>query len=162
MNHFGARARYHRNVAFKRFVGDWFFTGQPAFAPDGHWIAYGSDESGRMEEYVRPYPGPGGKRQISTDGGEEPSWSADGRELVYRNGQKWMVAAIRTQPDFAVENPRLFLEGPYINVPGLSYGLARDGRRLLLLRSTGDETIVNHLNVVLNWFTELRRRAPAP
>ncbi len=58
------------------------------FSPDGRWLAYVSDESGRYEVYVQPYPGPGGKRQISTEGGTEPVWSRNGRELFYRNGKK--------------------------------------------------------------------------
>src|ERR1019366_755361 len=60
------------------------------FSPDGRWMAYMSNESGRSEVYVQPYPGPGGKWQISTDGGMDPRWSANGRELTYRNGDKVM------------------------------------------------------------------------
>jgi serine/threonine-protein kinase len=143
------------------FLGRPFFESQPAFSPDGRWIAYASEESGRFEVYVRPYPGPGGKRQVSTYGGEEPIWSADGRELFYRNGQKWMVAAVRFEPEFAAETPRLLFEGPYVNVPGLSYDVTPDGRRFLLLRSAQEETPVTQFHVVLNWLEELRRRAPA-
>src|SRR6202030_1842180 len=62
----------------------------PRFSPDGRWLAYSSDESGRREIYVQPYPGPGGKRQISTEGGTEPVWNPDGRELFYRCANKMM------------------------------------------------------------------------
>ena len=72
--------------------------GGPAFSPDGHWVAYLSDESGRQEIYVRPFPGPGGKWQISSEGDTEPMWARNGRELFYRNGDKMMVTAVGTQP----------------------------------------------------------------
>ena len=63
-------------------------------SPDGRWLAYVSDVSGRNEIYVRPYPTPGGQFPISTDGGSEPIWSRDGRELFYRNGNKMMAVAV--------------------------------------------------------------------
>ena len=85
----------------------------PQFSPDGHWLAYVSDESGRYETYVQPYPGPGGKRQISTDGGTEPVWNRNGRELFYRSGNKMMAVDITTQPGFAAGKPRMLFEGPY-------------------------------------------------
>jgi Tol biopolymer transport system component len=65
--------------------------GAARFSPDGRWIAYVSDESGRPEIYVQPYPGPGGKWQISADGGIEPVWNANGRELFYRSGNRMMA-----------------------------------------------------------------------
>jgi Tol biopolymer transport system component len=63
----------------------------PKFSPDGQWIAYSSDETGRREIYVQPYPGPGGKWPISADGGQEPVWNARGGELFFRNGNKVMA-----------------------------------------------------------------------
>jgi len=133
----------------------------PAFSPDGRWIAYVSDDSGQFEVYVRPYPGPGGKWQVSNLGGEEPIWSRDGKELFYRNGQKWMSATVTLKPEFKAETSRPLFEGPFINVPGLSYDVAPDGRRFLLLQPAEQETgPVTHLNVVLNWFEELRRHVP--
>lgn len=67
----------------------------PAFSPDGHWVAYRSDETGNREIYVAPYPGPGGKVLMSTEGGTTPRWSSDGRELFYRNGDKMMAVDVR-------------------------------------------------------------------
>ena len=77
----------------------------PQFSPDGHWLAYVSDESGRSETYVQPYPGRGGQRLISTDGGTEPVWNRNGRELFYRSGNKMMAVDITTQPSFAQASP---------------------------------------------------------
>ena len=77
-------------------------------------MAYLSDESGREEIYVQPYPGPGGKSQISTDGGTEPVWNPNGRELFYRNGNKMMAVDIATQPVFAAGRPILLFTGDYV------------------------------------------------
>ena len=68
----------------------------PMISPDGHWLAYYSDESGRDEVYVRPFPGPGGKWQISTAGGDKPVWSKKAHELFYRSGEGMMVASYTT------------------------------------------------------------------
>lgn len=130
------------------------------FSPDGRWIAYVSDESGQYEVYVRPYPPGPGKWQVSTAGGEEGIWSRDGKELFYRNGNKWMVVAVNLHPEFIAETPRLLFEGPYVDVGGLSYDVAPDGQRFLLLEPAERESApVTHLNVVLNWFEELKQKA---
>jgi eukaryotic-like serine/threonine-protein kinase len=129
------------------------------FSPDGRWIAYISDESGQYEVYVRPYPGPGGKWQVSTHGGGEFIWSRDGKELFYRNGNKWMVVAVSVEPEFKAEPPRILFDGPYVDVGGLSFDVAPDGRRFLLLEPAEQESPITHLNVVLNWFEEVKQKA---
>jgi serine/threonine protein kinase/Tol biopolymer transport system component len=131
-----------------------------SFSPDGHWIVYTSDESGRYEVYVRPYPGPGAKWQISTEGGEEPVWSANGQEVFYRNGEKWMVATVHLNPDFRAEAPRLLFEKYFINVPGLSHYVSADGQRQVMIEPISQES-PKQINVVLNWFEELEARVPA-
>ena len=73
----------------------------PRFSPDGKWLAYVSDESGRNDVYVQPYPGPGPKWLVSTDGGSDPVWSSDGRELFYRHGDQMMTVAIAPMGDFS-------------------------------------------------------------
>jgi hypothetical protein len=134
----------------------------PTFSPDGRWIAYVSDESGQYEVYVRPYPPGPGKWQVSTAGGEEGIWSRDGRELFYRNGQKWMAVPVTLGPAFAAETPTLLFEGSYVNVGGLSYDVAPDGGRFLLLEPAEPPAAsVTHLNVVLNWFEDVKQKAGA-
>src|ERR1700739_3608398 len=81
------------------------------FSLDGNWVAYASDESGRNEIYVQPYPGPGGKWQISTVGGREPLWNRNSRELFYRNGNKVMAVEITTKPSFSPGTPKMLFEG---------------------------------------------------
>ena len=80
------------------------------FSPDGRFITYESNESGRSEVYVTPYPGPGGRWQVSTDGGASPVWSRDGRELFYRSGEKMMTASVETRPTFRAGVPKLLFE----------------------------------------------------
>jgi serine/threonine-protein kinase len=141
-----------------------FNEGGPVFSPDGHWIAYISDESGRPEIYLQPYPGPGGKWQISTDGGNEPAWNRNGRELFYRSGNKMMAVDVTTQPTFSPGKPKVLFEGQYVAVqPGLTgtaYDVSPDGQRFLMVKESEASISATQINVVLNWFEELKRRAP--
>jgi serine/threonine-protein kinase len=131
-----------------------------AFSRDGKYIAYVSDESGQYEIYVRPASGEGAKWQISSEGGEEPLWSKDGRELFYRTGPKWMAAEVTTEPRFKASTPRMLFEGPYLNVPGVSYDVAADGR-FLMLEENYKQPTTTQLKVILNWSEEVKRRVPA-
>ncbi|MDA2938462.1 protein kinase, partial [Acidobacteria bacterium AH-259-A15] len=131
-----------------------------AFSPDGRWLAYQSNESGRDEVYVTAYPDPaGGRWQISTDGGTEPLWARSGKELFYRNGDKLMAVQIDTASGLA-GTPTLLFEGPYAHfafAPG--YDLAPDNQRFLMVK-TPPESAPRQVNVVLNWFQELKRLVP--
>ena len=98
----------------------------------------------------------GGERRQDTGGGEEVSWSPDGHNLFYREGLKWMSVDVQTQPEFHAEAPKFMFEGPYLNVPGVSYDVAPDGRFIMLEESV-KQPPTTHLNVVLNWLEELRR-----
>lgn len=133
----------------------------PQFSPDGRWLAYTSNVSGRYEIYVQPYPGPGGKWQISTDGGTEPVWNPRGRELFYRSGGKMIAVEITRQPDFSIGRVRVLFEGPYVSAqaaPRPNYDVSPDGQRFLMIKESGSRP---QLNVVVNWFEELKRRVPA-
>jgi eukaryotic-like serine/threonine-protein kinase len=133
------------------------------FSPDGRWMAYTSNESGRDEVYVQPYPGPGGKWQISTDSGMDVRWTANGRELTYRNGDKMMAADIATQPAFSAGKPRMLFEGPYVPPSQLAslYDVSGDGQRFLMLKpAESAEAAPTQINIVLNWFEELKQKVP--
>ncbi len=144
-----------------KLISDTEFAGwAPAFSPDGRWIAYGSDRDGKFQVYVRPYPDNDWMRKISDDFGEEPVWSPKGDKLFYRNGDKWMVASISTEPEFTHGTPRVLFEGPYNNVPYLSYDVAPDGR-FLVLKPEYDDSQVRELHVVTKWFDALKRLVPA-
>jgi Tol biopolymer transport system component len=132
---------------------------EPALSPDGRWLAYTSDESGRREVFVRPFPDLEAKWQISTDGGFSPRWARSGRELFYRDGTHLMVVAVEGGKGFAVGRPRpLFKDGipPWLNG---GYDVAPDGQRLLTMEV--EEDGAKRIVVVLDWFEELKRLVPA-
>ena len=134
----------------------------PQFSPDGRWLAYVSDESGRFEIYVQPYPGPGGKYQISADGGTEPVWNPSGREVFYRSGGKMMAVDVAMQPSFSAGKPRMLFEGPHLSIQTTipSYDVSPDGQRFLMLKPTEQTQATTQINIVQNWFEELKRRVP--
>ena len=135
------------------------------FSPDGRWIAYTSDESGRNEVYVRPYPGPGGRTIVSTDGGAEPLWARTGRELFYREGDKVLVVDVQTEPEFTLGTPKLLFQGNYdqggVHDPARNYDVSADGQRFLMLKPTSVQSQpITRLHVVTNWFAELKAKVP--
>jgi Tol biopolymer transport system component len=138
-----------------------FVETSPRLSPDGRWLAYASDESGRFEVYVQPFPGPGGKWQASTDGGASPIWARDGKQLFYRNGNRVMAVDITADQTFTSGTPKLLFEGPYHWSTTIStdYDVAPDGR-FLMIKPTEQGQAVTQINVVLNWFEELKRRVP--
>jgi eukaryotic-like serine/threonine-protein kinase len=139
----------------KPFVATPFAEAFPAFSPDGRWVAYQSNESGgRFEIYVQPFPGPGGKFQVSNGGGLRPRWSRDGRQLFFRAGGQVMAAPIEPGPTFASGTARVLFEGQFAP----PYDVTADGRFLMVRdEQQGDAT---QLRFVLNWFTELQQRVP--
>ena len=126
-----------------------------------------STESGTAEVYVRPFPGPGGRWQISTGGGIFPLWSRDGRELLFRaSDQRVMAVGYTAKGDsFTAGKPRVWSEARLADFgPSSIYDLAPDGKRLaavLAAGNAGGEKPNTHLTFLLNFFDELRRRAPA-
>jgi serine/threonine-protein kinase len=138
-----------------------FWESAAMFSPDGRWIAHTSDESGRREVYVRPYPGSGEKVQISNEGGEQPVWARDGQELFYRNGNRMMTVPIQLGPTFSAGQPSLIFEGDYeMGGPGfwVNYDVSPDGESFLMIQRATEPP--RQINVVLNWFQELERLAP--
>ena len=132
------------------------------FSPDGGWIAYESDESGQREVYLRPFPGPGGRRQISTDGGIHPHWSRDGRELFYRTGNSVMVVSVSTDGgSLQAGNPQQLFEDPLLwsTAAFPQWDVTPDGKGFVVIREDVQEE-VNHPVLVLNWFEELKRLVP--
>jgi serine/threonine protein kinase len=143
------------------FIASQTFESAPSFSPDGRWIVYTSTESGRSEVYVRPYPGPGGKWQISTEGGTEPVWNPKGRELFFRDGQKMMAVDYSAQAAFSAGKPKMLFQGPYTPTPrsASDYDVSSDGQRFLMLKAA--EQVPGEISVVLNWTAELKQKAPA-
>ena len=107
---------------FKFLLDEKYHESNPRISPDGRWMAYTSNESGKEEIYVRPFPDVNaGRWQISTSGGNNPLWSRDGREIFYRNGNAVMAVSVKTSPAFIFETPRTLFQGTYVrsvNSPG--------------------------------------------
>jgi len=127
------------------------------FSPDGRWVAFSANDSGRSEIYVSAYPGPGSTVQISTDGGGVPRWRRDGRELFYRSGSRTMAVAIQLEPAFRAGRPELLFEGTY-----QGFDVAPDGQRFLMVKNVeASAPQTDQLNFVVNWLEELKARVRA-
>ena len=137
----------------------------PLFSPDGHWLAYRSNESGRMEVYVAQFPGAGVKRQISVDGGDQPMWAPDGKQLFYLNGNRVMTVDLNAESGLHPTKPRTLFERALSpsaadsGVWGHIYAVFPDGKRFLFVENAVQPE-VRELRVVLNWFEELKARVP--
>ncbi len=125
-------------------------------SPDGRWMAYISNESGRDEIYVQPFPEPGVKQLISAGGGLNPIWSRNGRELFYRRGADVVVVAVETEPSFTVGKPAVIFQGRY-RQSGRDFDVSPDGSRFVMMRNDDPRTS-NTINVFLNWRRSLAAR----
>ena len=134
--------------------------GVPRIAPNGRWLAYTSNESGRTEVYLSPYPAvTSARRQVSAEGASNPRWTKAGRELVYRNGRR--VMAVSVDPvSGQLGSPVELFHGDFATDGNTSsYDVTPDGERFLMLRrAAGAEP--HQVIIVTNWFTELRRLVP--
>jgi Tol biopolymer transport system component len=130
------------------------------WSPDGKWIAYTSEESGGEEVYVLPFPLTGERWRVSTAGGADPLWSRDGRELFYRSNGKVMAVDVRTSPRFSTGTPRALFDDTFAVSPNFmtGYSVAEDGR-FLFAQPVRPDPPTRAVQVVLNWFSELRQAA---
>jgi Tol biopolymer transport system component len=145
----------------------------PAFSPDGHWLAYSSSMTGRREVYVRPFPGPGTAERVSVAGGDGPAWNPNGRELFFystpdQEGRGVLMAASVTRGDPLKIGPptRLFefdkSKGRFACNPVRCYDVAPDGQSFYAVQTdtTPAPPPVTHVNILPNWFAELKARVP--
>ena len=112
---------------------------------------------------MRPFPGPGKKLQVSRDGGMSPLWARDGRQLFYRRQDQVWVVDVRTDGDLVISRPRLLFEKPGYqgSVPIRAYDLSHDGRRFLMVKlEQRRPTPVTEINLIQNWFEELKEKVP--
>ena len=131
----------------------------PSVSPDGRWLTYTSTESQVEEVYVRPFPGPGGRRPISKGGGTHPAWSKSGRELFYRSGDRMMAVSFRSTPDFVPGDPQTLFTVP-ADGASLDYAVSPDGR-FVMLQTDAKEARSFQIVVILDWFSELRAKFQA-
>jgi Tol biopolymer transport system component len=132
----------------------------PKVSPDGKWIAYVSNQDGRLQVYVQPFPPTGARYQVTADGGMAPVWSHDSRRIFYVANARLHAATIRAEPGFAVVNREaLNVEGVALtSPPHATYDISPDGRYLVMLQPAGPGQIV----VVHDWKHELRRQTKGP
>jgi len=146
----------NKEAKLQPFLDTRFARGYFQFSPDGKWVAYESDETGRSEIYVVPYPGPGGRSQVSTDGGTQPRWNRNGREMFFRSGDKMMAVDVETGAAFRAGSPKMLF-----TKVSEDYDVAPDGKRFIMLKpAAAAESAPIELHVIVNWFDELRRRVP--
>jgi serine/threonine-protein kinase len=136
----------------------------PVISPSGRWLAYSSDESGRAEIYIKPYPGPAGAIPVTTDGGREPVWDPSEKELYYRDdtGYKLFKVSILTEPTVQVGSPELLFEGRFMassSLWGRNYDISPKGDFFILIEEEETQPAAQ-INVVVNWFEELKRLVP--
>ncbi|MCP4261522.1 MAG: protein kinase [Planctomycetes bacterium] len=135
----------------------------PTISPSGRWLAYSSDESGRAEIYIKTYLGPGGAIPVTTDGGREPVWDPSEKELYYRDdpGDKLFKVSILTEPTVQVGSPELLFEGRFLatSLWGRNYDISPQGDFFVLIEE-GEIQPSSQINVVLNWFEELKQLIP--
>ena len=130
----------------------------PNFSPDGRWVAYTSDVSGAREVYVRPFPGPGPRHSVSVGGGADAKWSKDGREIFYRSGTSILAVEVSTSPTFSSGPPReLFDASGYDFAQSLNWDVGPDVRFVMV---KGDPSMLRQLQIVQNFFEELREVGP--
>jgi serine/threonine-protein kinase len=130
----------------------------PALSPDGKWLAYATNEGGASQVVVRAFPGPGGVTQVSVDGGTEPVWAPDGRQLFYRRGRQVIAATVTTGDRFTVGATKTLFEGAFQSAgigARTELGISGDGKRFVMLRRADEES---RIIVVTNWLSELRAR----
>jgi Tol biopolymer transport system component len=146
-----------------------YIEAQPKISPDGKWMAYASDESGKAEIYVRPFPDVNkGRWQVSVNGGDTPLWSPDGREIFYRNGDSVMAVPVETEQGFKPGKPEELFRGTYTAYSLVTYAnawdISPDGKRFLMMKGAGvfgsDAAGPRKINIVLNWDEELKQRVP--
>jgi serine/threonine-protein kinase len=128
-------------------------------APDGRHLAYTSNESGRTEVYVLPFPGPGPRLAVSRDGGDLPRWSPDGQTLFYVQGNAIMAADLDRAGDLRVNGMREQFTGKFLTRYSWTWDMSPDGRFLMILRDPG--SVPDRINIVLNWTDELRELSAA-
>jgi dipeptidyl aminopeptidase/acylaminoacyl peptidase len=133
----------------------------PAVSPDGQYVAYVSDESGREEIYLTRFPAGGGKWQVSVDGGLFPVWARKSGELFYRNVMDQMAVSVTTRPSLELGTPRKLFSGPPSRLlmgPGVRYDVTPDGQRILAVQYAGEPTAETGITLVENWLAEFKGR----
>ncbi len=155
--------------SYKPLLQEEYMEIQPRISPDGKWMAYASNESGSLEICVRPFPDVDkGRWQVSKDGGNSPLWSPNGKELFYRHNDEVIAVSVETEPTFKPVKSEILFRKNYVHfIRGYwnQWDIHPDGNRFLMLKesssdATTEETQRPTINIVLNWFEELKEKVP--
>ena len=145
-----------------RFLQTPFMERTPRLSPDGRFVAYSSNESGQFEVYVRPFPEGGGRSTVSSNGGQQPRWSDDGKELFYVEGETMLAVSVSTSPEFSAGKVTRLFDHPSLTRSFYpQYDVSADGQRFLLAAPVEVEGAEPSIRVVQNWFEEFRGRQRA-
>ena len=155
----------------RKLMQEKYFEGQPQVSPDGKWLTYVSNESGQYEVYVCPFPEVNKWNQkASTNGGDSPLWSPDGRELFYRNADSVMAVAVEAEPAFRLQKAVRLFQRAYVEWNTATelhpWDIHPIDKRFLMLKPSASTDAASagasprKINVVLNWFEELKQRVP--
>ena len=138
-----------------------FNEASPSLSPDGNWLAYVTDESRRREVYIQPFPEHGERIQVSTEGGDMPVWSPNGQELFYMTGSKLMVVPVINGKKLQFGKPSTIFDFEVGSDKAFNYDISPDKAWFVGLQR--DPTAPpDNIEIVLNWFEELKERVPVP
>ena len=149
----------------KPFLQTSFHEWGAVFSPDNHWLLYVSNESGRDEIFVQAFPGRGQKIQVSNEGGREPAWARNGRELFYRSGRKMMAVSVASKPALSIGKPHELFEAAYENGLPLghtNYDVASDGESFIMIQTLQQGSAAQRVNVRLDWVRQLQNEHRLP
>ena len=134
-----------------------FAEGGVTMSPDGKWMAYTSDESGRFEVYVQPFPSLGGKWQLSNEGGKGPVWSRGGSEIFYTHGDRMMVVSVQIEEGFSPSAPRELFRFDFARTvkPARDWDVSPDGKRFFMSRRPPDEPRPRRIDLITNFAATL-------
>jgi len=151
---------FEDEISAQSFVQIQFHEFGGRISSDGRWLAYTSRESGRNEVYIQAFSALGNKTQVSIKGGSQPVWALDGKELFYRGEGQVMAVTVKSGKSFVITLSKALFVDQYLNSAAkhTNYDVSRDGKRFLMFQ--GDVKGRTSLNVVFNWFEEVKRLAP--
>jgi len=140
-----------------------FVETEPEFSPDGKWIAYTSNQSGRDQVYVQPFPGPGPRIQVSAEGGNVPRWARNGSELFFVQDDKLVAVPVQLGANLKLGKPAVLFAGlEGYETFHFFYDVFPNGKEFVMVRNANPNPAPLQFHVVLNWFTELKRKTAAP
>ena len=123
----------------------------PRISPDDKWVAFTMDKTGgAYEVFVVPIEG-GAAQQVSLNSGVEPVWTADGKELIYREGKKLVGREVKNSPSLTFGEPYVIYEGDFLAIPGHSYDISPDGKRVLVVKEVYKQGESRELKIITNW-----------